>query len=168
MKKIFWTILALCLLFMLPGCGEEQLRSDQDFINYAMKAEKNLYGLVFRENPDLLNRFQIKPSTAVIRSKQDLEKELGKYWESSVVDSMWAEGSKMMPQRPFGFYSDVFTDCGLLEAKDIKVTRESSDKVIVSGHIQQPASEVSEGVNYTLDLVLTKSGDGWKASAQAK
>ena len=167
MKRLPVILLVLGLVLLFQGCSffqsnQVNLRTDQDFINYALDAERTLYGLVFINNPALLRQYHIKPVSTRINTKQDLGKVLDQYWDSEIIDSLWQEGSKFMPNQPFGFYSDIFTDLGLLEAKRIRVKRQSAMEVIVSGEVQVPASEVAEGYNYTAILIIKRTPSGWK------
>jgi hypothetical protein len=151
MVTIAVTAALACLYFGLAkGTG---LKTDQDFISFALEAEKRLVTVHFVANPEQLKKLKLKPLT--ITSKKDVANILAPYWDKKIIDYLWESGSSAMTSLPFGFYTEM--DIGLLEASQIRVLKKGPTKVIVTGKVN------FEGETYDREMILVRTSSGWKA-----
>lgn len=157
MKKLFiYITLSIIIMGFCIGYSKnpnKELKSEQDFIKFAMEAEKRLLTVYFVGNPRILKENKIKPVRII--SKKDIEKILLPYWDYKVIDTLWKQGSSHMPKLPFGFYGE--RDYGLLEASNIRIKSKNPSEVIITGRV----SGLDEF--YDRNIILTKTLEGWKA-----
>lgn len=172
-KRILICLLLIAVFTPLAGCRLHQqaltgsqtpritLSSEKDVVRFALEAEKRFYGVIFNSNEDYLKKWGFHSST--IKSKEDVEKRLSPYWTEDVANKLWKMGSSQMPDLPFGMYNDDFLDLGLLQAKNLKVTKISGNEWLVSGDVIVADNELTSGYHYTKNVYVIKTPAGWRA-----
>ncbi len=157
-------LLILILIIFLNSCNKDEkitkniknLKTDEDFIKFAKKADTIYISIIFIQNPSFHKSKNIK--LPKIKKKEDIYNIMSPYWTSDFIEQVWKDGSKLMPKSPFGFYMEGFSS--LLEAKDITISEKSEDKIIVTGKVPNAWAK-----SYVLrDLIIIKTSEGWKVS----
>jgi hypothetical protein len=159
MKKtlIFVIFFLVAILVFQLACKRQltSLESDEDFINFAIEADKRLMTVFFVRNPENLIKHGLKPTN--IETRDDVYKIMLPYWDSEFIERIWQEGSRFeINNLPFGFYTEG--NWGLLDAVDIKLKSKTSDKVIVSGRVKSMYGRWKDR-----EIILIRTNQRWKA-----
>jgi hypothetical protein len=160
--------LLVAVSLSLSGCwfgGKSggELKNDQDFINFALEAERSFYRVIYYNNSEVLKQYHLQPLADPIRGKGDVTAVMEEYWDEQLIEEIWKLGSELMPTHAFGFYTDDFIDLGLLEAKDIRVKRRGLKEVVVYGTVDVPGSDMNEAYRYVKEIRIKKTPAGWRA-----
>ncbi|MBM7865742.1 hypothetical protein GTO89_02935 [Heliobacterium gestii] len=139
---------------------------DHRLITFALEADKQMATALFVQNPDWLRHQGLTPVS--IAAKNDLSRLLAPYWTSESIDTVWEEGSRAMPELPWGFYSEG--PSLLFLAKDVTVSHPSADTAVVSGTTEAYQSENGAGApsdngrdSINVSVYLRQTPTGWRA-----
>ncbi|MBC9784667.1 hypothetical protein H1S01_09105 [Heliobacterium chlorum] len=142
-----------------PHPSVSNILTDDQFVHLAKEADKQLAIALFVQNPQWLHENGLKPVT--IKSKDDLIKLLSPYWTEGMIEDIWRSGSELMPNLPWGFYSEG--PPMLFLAKDVQVTEHHPSQsnpttITISGIVP---NYFGDEAKVQLRLVLTDKG--WRA-----
>jgi hypothetical protein len=155
-KKICLLLLVINLL-NINIINSLELKTEKDFINFAIESDKILMSIYFMYNPDIIKQYKLKQINKNITQKE-LFTIMNENFTLDFTKTVWEEGNKYYPKLPFGFSDEK--DLGLLEANEIKYTKESDNKIIVTGKVEYINLK---GYQYR-DMIIILEGKLWKIS----
>lgn len=164
LKKILLIGYCVLIISILNSCDKDnkikpiinskKLETDQDFIKFAKEADTVYISVLFIQNPSFHESKKIK--LPKVEKKADLYNIMSQYWLSDFVEALWKEGSKFMPEKKFGFYSEGSPS--LLSAEEIFVSNKTDNMITVTGKVP---IIWTDDYGYR-DLIIKKTNEGWK------